>query len=58
MSKFLGGKEITTIYLGKKVIGAVYRGTLLIYTAIRSCFGSGMWVGEKPWIGKDAWKNN
>lgn len=58
MSKFLGGKEITTIYLGKKVISAVYRGTMLIYTAIRSCFGSGMWVGEKPWIGTDAWKNN
>lgn len=25
---------------------------------IRSCFGSGKWVSNKPWLGKETWKNN
>ena len=24
----------------------------------RSCFGSGVWLPDKPWIGEDKWKNN
>lgn len=50
------GKEIGIVYYGSKAISAIYRGALLVYTAIRSCFGSGMWSGEKPWIGTDSWK--
>ena len=23
---------------------------------IFSCFGAGYWRGDKPWLGKDAWK--
>lgn len=52
----LGNKEITAIYLGSKAISMVYRGTVLVWQAVRSCFGSGHWVGGKPWIGKEAWK--
>lgn len=26
--------------------------------AIRSCFGSGVWRGDKPWIGTDKWKSH
>lgn len=43
-------------------IGAIYKGSqliwLTIYNAVRSCFGSGTWLGDKPWLGTDAWKNN
>ena len=43
-------------------IGAIYQGTKLvwrtIYNAIKSCFGSGTWLGDKPWLGDDKWKNN
>ena len=43
-------------------IGAIYKGSqliwLTIYNAIKSCFGSGAWLGDKPWIGTDSWKNN
>ena len=43
-------------------IGAIYKGAnliwLTIYNAVRSCFGSGTWLGDKPWLGTDSWKNN
>lgn len=50
------GKEVTAIYIGTKAISAIYQGSVLIWQAVRSCFGSGRWVGKKPWIGKEKWK--
>ncbi|MBQ3765910.1 MAG: hypothetical protein II874_04155 [Bacteroidales bacterium] len=34
----------------------MYRGASLVWQAIRSCFGSGAWIGERPWLGDDPWK--
>lgn len=34
----------------------MYLGKTKIYEATNSCFGSGYWIGKKPWIGTDAWK--
>lgn len=58
-------KSITDSKTGKSVqknIGAIYQGTRLvwrtIYNAIKSCFGSGTWLGDKLWLGDDLWKNN
>lgn len=34
-------REITGVYLGEKVITAVYKGSRLVWQAIRSCFGNG-----------------
>lgn len=46
----------------QKRIGAIYKGSqlvwLTIYNTVKSCFGSGTWFGDKPWIGADSWKNN
>ena len=66
---FKGNKEITTINSSNKIgdnseiyksipIQAIYRGMVTLYQAVRSCFGSGMWVNTKPWVNDEAWKNN
>ena len=34
----------------------IYRGARLVWQAIRSCFGSGVWFKDRPWIGTDMWK--
>ena len=56
-------KQITDIITGESVqknIGAIYKGTQLVwrtvYSAIKSCFGSGIWKQDKPWLESDTWK--
>lgn len=48
----VNGKTITTIY---SYINNTFK---IIWQAVRSCFGSGVWLNERPWINTDAWKNN
>lgn len=52
------GKEITKIFKSNKEISYVYKGALLVWQAVRSCFGSGFWVNEKPWLSEEGWRNN
>lgn len=35
----------------------IYRGARLVWQAISSCFGSGAWLNDKPWLNTDGWKN-
>lgn len=51
-------KEIISLYKQGKPIQAMYKGIHLIWQGIRSCFGSGMWINEKPWLNDEGWKNN
>lgn len=48
--------------LVQKDIGAIYKGYQLVwvtvYNAIKSCYGSGTWIQDKPWLDNDFWKNN
>lgn len=53
-----GKKEISSIYHGSTPLSAVYKGAILIWQAVRSCFGSGAWIEEKPWLDDEAWKDN
>lgn len=39
------------------VVNEIYRGANLVWAAIRSCFGAGFWVNEKPWLNTEGWKN-
>lgn len=55
---FKEGKEIITVFRGERAIKAIYRGCQLVWQAVRSCFGVGFWVNEKPWINDECWKNN
>ncbi len=54
--RYYQDKEINIKTYGNKLIAYTYLGFKLIWQAIRSCFGAGYWRGDKPWIGKDAWK--
>lgn len=54
---FRNGKEIVEIYRGTQPIMEVYRGKLLVWQAVRSCYGKGYWIEDKPWLDDDAWKN-
>ena len=52
------GHEIIAKSHGGRMLAAVYHGVRLVWMAVRSCFGSGIWVSEKPWLGNETWKNN
>lgn len=49
--------ELTARYYGKQAITAVYHGAKLVWEAISSCFGSGMWLNLRAWKNTDGWKN-
>lgn len=52
------GKDIIYIAKGMKAVQAVYKGITPVWMAVRSCFGSGIWVDNKPWLNNENWKNN
>lgn len=52
-----GLREVVAIAKGNWAVSAVYKGITLVWMAVRSCFGSGVWVDEKPWIDSENWKN-
>ena len=50
-------KNIETLYLGKQVIQEIRKGAIIIWEAIKGCFGSGFWKNNKGWINKEGWRN-
>lgn len=54
---YKNGKEITEIHRGTLSFSEVYYGKYLVWQAVRSCYGKGYWINEKPWLNDDAWKN-
>lgn len=51
------GRDITALVIQEKQIAYFYIGDKLIWQSVRSCFGAGYWVNEKPWINEEGWKN-
>ncbi len=51
------GHDITGITAKERVIAFVYKAGRHVWQAIRSCFGAGFWVNEKPWLNDEAWRN-
>lgn len=52
------GHEITAINVGRTALVRVYSGARLVWQRIRSCFGTGVWLNDRPWLNDDKWKNN
>jgi hypothetical protein len=50
-------RSVTTMYKGRRLFGVVYQGTKLIWQYVRSCFGRGYWINDKPWSNDNGWKN-
>lgn len=53
--------EITQISIVKdgiiRTISYVYYGANLVWQAVKSAFGLGFWVNEKPWANDEGWRN-
>ena len=54
--------EITDIFHSASQISEVRRGKVLVWERathgdVNSCFGSGHWINELPWLNDDAWVN-
>ena len=52
------GHDAISIYWARHVITAVYKGLRLVWQGVRSCFGSGTWIQNKPWLNDEKWKDN
>lgn len=55
---WIGNEKVGRLYIGNEAVQALYYGAMLIWVAVRSCFGSGYWINNKPWINNEGWKNN
>lgn len=54
---YKSGREMIGLYYNGKAIQELWKGTRLIWQSIRSCFGSGAWRNDKPWLNDEGWKN-
>ena len=52
------GKEIVDIRVQGKTGTMLYKGRRLVWEAVKSCFGRGMWINDKPWSNDDGWRND
>lgn len=57
MSIYKNNKETEAINHSGTKFEAVYHMGKLVWEAIRSCFGSGYWKNDAPWLNNDGWKN-
>ena len=58
MALYKKDREIGFVHLGERAISAVFYSANAVWQAVRSCFGSGSWRNDKPWINNEGWKNN
>lgn len=55
---YKNSKSKSAIVTRKKEKVAVYWGLKLKWAQARSCYGTGVWLPEKPWLDNDKWKDH
>lgn len=50
--------KISVITARNRIIQAIYNGGRVVWEAVRSCFGGGMWIPFKPWLYDEGWRSN
>lgn len=58
MALHVNNRDIVEIFANNRVISTIYKGGRIVWEAIRSCFGSGMWISAKAWLYNEGWKNS
>ncbi|MCM1441349.1 MAG: hypothetical protein NC131_19415 [Roseburia sp.] len=57
---WLNNKKVEQVWIGAKRVAVMWvatkRQVLKIYEGIRSCYGGGRWISEKPWLSDDRWR--
>ena len=54
---YKGRRDIIEISRGRLEIMEVYHGKRLVWGLAGSCYGTGHWINERPWLNSDAWRN-
>ena len=54
---YKGRRDIIEISRGRLDISEVYHGKRLVWGLAGSCYGTGHWINERPWLNTDAWRN-
>lgn len=57
INKSLESYTISAVKYVGLTITRIYYGTKLIWSYIKSCFGSGKWIDSAPWSDIETWKN-
>lgn len=51
------GKELDSRYYNNKKVSAIYKGIKLVWSAVSSSFGAGVWTNKYPWKNQDVYRN-
>ena len=49
---------VTDIRVNGKAGTMLFKRRRLVWEAVRSCYGRGMWINDKPWSNTDGWRND
>lgn len=50
-------KVVDKFFVNEKSLSEIFAKLKKIWVAIKSCFGKGFWINEKPWDNLDGWRN-
>ena len=57
MAILKGKIKITLLAKGVKPIASFAKGSIVIWSAVKSCFGAGFWRNDKQYDNDEGWRN-